>query len=246
MEPLQKERTAKMFELGLKWDGESFASHGINFHWTDIVCMDEEKFNSTVSQIEDILKSKPKNMKTKEMAMEMREREQQVPTVAKKSIYNIQGDYLRLMDAIEANEGELTKETEAELAITIEKLEEKAVSYGYCIRQFDFEIAQIVAEQERLNKIMIRKSKIKEVLKTRISEAMLHFNITKVQQNNLTLSFLKSEQLHIDEDAKIPKKYIKVKVTESIDKAGLKADTKSGAIKVEGIFIVENQNLQIK
>jgi hypothetical protein len=190
-------------------------------------------------------------MKTKDAFMSLREQEQSETTgtqtgVAKKSIYNIQGDYLRLMDEIENNEGELTDDTENRLAITQEQLEEKAVSYGYCIRQFDFEIEQIAAEQARLSKIMIRKSKIQTELKKRISEAMLCFNITKVQQNNLTLSFLKSEQLHIDDDAKIPKKYLKSKIVESVDKAGLKADTKSGAIKVEGIFIVENQNLQIK
>lgn len=185
---------------------------------------------------------------SKEMFQELRQAENEAPDYApaKKSIYNISGDYLRLMDEIENNEGELTEDTESRLAITIEELETKAVSYGYCIRQFDFEIEQIAAETARLSKIMVRKSKIQAELKKRISEAMLCFNITKVQQNNLTLSFLKSEQLHIDEDAKIPKKYLKSKIVESIDKAGLKADTKSGAIKVDGIFIVENQNLQIK
>jgi predicted acyltransferase (DUF342 family) len=167
-------------------------------------------------------------------------------TIPKKSIYNIHGDYMRLMDEIESNEGELTEDTEKRLAITMEELEEKAVSYGYCIRQFDFEIKHIQAEHDRLSKIMISKTKIQAALKTRIAEAMLHFNIEKVENNNLKLYFLKSEQLHIDDDAKIPKKYIKTKLVETIDKAGLKADTKSGAIKVEGIFIVENQNLQIK
>ncbi|MDB5144213.1 MAG: hypothetical protein JWQ66_2926 [Mucilaginibacter sp.] len=186
---------------------------------------------------------------SKEMFMDMRQEQTEaieyVPT--KKSIYNISSDYMRLMDEIESNEGELTEDTESRLAITIDELENKAVSYGYIIRQYDFEMEQIAVEIARLNKISKGKLRIQSDLKNRISEAMLHFNMPKIQKNNLTLSFRKSEQLMIDEGAKVPKKFIKIsEPVESVDKKALKEAVQSDEVKIEGIFILENQNLQIK
>lgn len=163
----------------------------------------------------------------------------------KKSIYNIREDYMRLMDEIEANEGELTEDTESRLTITRDELEEKCVSYGYVMRQFDFEISQINEEISRLSKIATQKAKIKENLKIRISDAMLGFNILKVQKNNLTISFRKSSVLIIDQGAHIPVEYIATKEVETIDKKALKEAIQGGQ-EFLGIFIQENQNLQIK
>lgn len=164
---------------------------------------------------------------------------------AKKSIYNIQEDYLRLMDEIEQAEGELSEELENRLTINQAELETKSVSYGYVIRQFDAEVDQINKEIERLTKLSSAKQKAQQGLKDRIKDAMLAHGITKIQQNNLTLSFRKSEQLIIDQGAHIPVEYISTKETEVIDKAGIKAAVKAG-VEFTGIFIQENQNLQIK
>lgn len=163
----------------------------------------------------------------------------------KRSIYNIKNDYLVLMAEIEANEGELTPENEIALTINREQLEEKAVNYGYVMRQYDFEISQIEAEIERLSKMATAKTKIKENLKTRISDAMLSFKVTKIEMNNLSLSFRKSEELIVAEGTKIPKAFIKKKIVETVDKKGMKEAIKAG-LKIKGAFISENQNLQIK
>ena len=37
-------RLNKMYELGLKYNGESFIYKDINFHWTDLLCMTDEDF----------------------------------------------------------------------------------------------------------------------------------------------------------------------------------------------------------
>jgi len=149
------------------------------------------------------------------------------------------------MDEIENNDGELTPDTEKQLAITLEELEDKVVSYGYIIRQFDFELEQIKEEKNRLDKIALAKTKIQAELKQRITDAMLHFQILKVQKNNLTLSFRRSEQLVIDEGAYVPPAYIKTKEVETVDKTALKEAVKNG-LELTGIYIHENQNLQIK
>ncbi|MCL6100999.1 MAG: hypothetical protein M1292_00690 [Bacteroidetes bacterium] len=39
-------RQEKMFELGLKWNGSEFSYKDINFHWTDLICMAKEEFES--------------------------------------------------------------------------------------------------------------------------------------------------------------------------------------------------------
>lgn len=40
----KNERLNKMFSLGLKYDGDSFIFRDINFHWTDLVCMNDDDF----------------------------------------------------------------------------------------------------------------------------------------------------------------------------------------------------------
>lgn len=184
-------------------------------------------------------------VKTKEMAMEMNHAEETGLQPIKKTIYNIKNDYLVLMAEIEANEGELTPENEVALTINREQLEEKAVNYGYVMRQYDFEVDQIKAEIDRLSKLMSAKTKIQQNLKDRISEAMLTFGVIKIQQNNLALSFRRSEALVIDEGAFVPPEYIHTKEVETVDKKALKEAIKEGK-EFTGIFIHENQNLQIK
>jgi hypothetical protein len=41
-------RRQAMYELGLRWDGQSFTFKDINFHWTDLVIMTSEEFHAAV------------------------------------------------------------------------------------------------------------------------------------------------------------------------------------------------------
>jgi len=168
-----------------------------------------------------------------------------LPVPRKKSIYSISYDHQLLMQEIEDNEGEITPEIGDKLAINEKELQEKAVSYGYVMKQYDFEVAQIKSEIERLTALSKSKEAIKEQLKTRISDAMQKYNIQKIDHANLKLSFLKSDQIIIDEGAKIPKQFIKVKIVTTTDQAGLKKAIKEGE-KFEGVRVMDKFNLQIK
>ncbi len=42
-------RMSKMFELGLRYDGQSFTYKDINFHWSDLICMTDEEFENAVA-----------------------------------------------------------------------------------------------------------------------------------------------------------------------------------------------------
>jgi hypothetical protein len=169
----------------------------------------------------------------------------EIVLVRKKSIYNLQSEYIDLMNQIEDNEGELTPELSAQLDITKEQLEDKATSYCYLTKQLDADTDQIDAEIKRLQALKSAKAKLQEELKNRVAEAMQRFGIEKIEKNNLKLSFRKSESLLIDDDAKVPNQFVKIKMTESVDKVKLKEYIQSGN-KINGILVITNQNLQIK
>ena len=57
--------------------------------------------------------------------------------------------------------------------------------------------------------------------------------------------FRKSESLEIDEGAHIPEEYLRFKEPD-IERAELKRALKSGAIHLDGVRIIENNNIQIK
>lgn len=58
------------------------------------------------------------------------------------------------------------------------------------------------------------------------------------------VAFRKSEQIHIEDHAKIPEEFLKYKEPD-IDKTALKKAVKGG-LELAGVSIVEKQNLQIK
>lgn len=164
----------------------------------------------------------------------------------KKSIYNIESEYLELMNEIEYNEGELTPELEERLAINKEDLERKSISYGYFIKTIDNDVVNIKAEIERLQRLQKREEKRAEALRERIKDAMLKHGVQKVSMNNLSLSFRKSKELIIEKTDHIPGTYKSYSTpTLIIDKKQLKSDVDSG-IEIEGVTVKEKQNLQIK
>jgi len=45
MTPKQDERLKKLYKLGLMFNGSALVYKDINFHWTDTLCMTDEKFD---------------------------------------------------------------------------------------------------------------------------------------------------------------------------------------------------------
>ncbi len=67
---------------------------------------------------------------------------------------------------------------------------------------------------------------------------------TSFESAKVKVSFRKSESLEISEDAVIPDEYLKFKAPD-VDKVELKKAVKAG-LHLNGVQIVENQNIQIK
>jgi hypothetical protein len=157
------------------------------------------------------------------------------------NLYNIKSEYLAISH--ELTEGELTPELEQALIITQENLQEKAINYGYVIKNFESEVDIIEEEIKRLN--ALKKARINAVdkLKNNISDAMQLFGIMEVKAPTFKMNFRKSESVEIYDG--LSQEYITEKVSYQPDKIAIKNAIKEGRT-VNGAALVTNFNLQIK
>ena len=159
------------------------------------------------------------------------------------NLFNIQQQYLSLANQL--SEGEVTPELEQELAINESQLQEKAVNYGYVIKQLGHEVNAVNEEIKRLTDIKKRNEKAIERMENAISNAMQLYGIEKVDSSFLKLSFRKSESVEIVNEAQLTPEYLTTKTTTAPNKTAIKEAIKQG-IEVEGAVLSTNFNLQIK
>lgn len=113
------------------------------------------------------------------------------------------------------------------------------------IKNLNSDIDALKAEEKALAERRKHKENKVESLKKYLSSSMQFAGMTKFESARCVLSFRKSSELVIDENAKISEEYINVKITEEPDKKALKEAIKNGAT-FEGVRVVEKQNIQIK
>lgn len=159
------------------------------------------------------------------------------------NLFNIQQQYLSI--AHQLSDGEVTPELEQELAINQEQLQEKAINYGYVIKQLGHEVNAVDIEIKRLQDIKKRNEKAIERMETAISNAMQLYGIEKVDSSFLKLSFRKSESVDVDDLSLLNDKFKVTKTTVTADKTKIKEAIKSGE-NVIGAVLSTNYNLQIK
>ena len=157
------------------------------------------------------------------------------------NLYNIKNEYLQI--AHKLTEGELTPELEQALIITQENLQEKAINYGYVIKNFESEVNIIEEEIKRLNALKKARQNAVDKLKTNISDAMQLFGILEVKAPTFKMNFRKSESVEIFEG--LDQEFITEKVSYQPDKIAIKNAIKEGRT-VNGAALVTNLNLQIK
>jgi hypothetical protein len=104
-------------------------------------------------------------------------------------------------------------------------------------------IDQAKKETDRITAIKKRAEKRITDIKAYLTPYVL--SKEKVTAGLYTLSIRTSKAVEITDEAKIPKQYMTVKVTESPDKTAIKKAIELGEA-VDGANIVENKNLQIK
>lgn len=159
------------------------------------------------------------------------------------NLFNIQKEYLALAEQL--SEGELTPELEKALIINEIELKEKAINYGYVIKQLSHEVTAVDTEIKRLQDIKKRSEKAIERMEEAISKAMQMYGIEKIDSSFLKLFFRKSESVEIVSITQIAPEFLTVKTTTSPDKGAIKESLKRGDV-VEGAVLINSLNLQIK
>jgi hypothetical protein len=161
------------------------------------------------------------------------------------NIYQIEQEYLSLANQLIESGGECSPELELQLTINQDQLEQKARGYGFVVKQLESEVLIIDAEIKRLGELRKARLKTIERLETTVSNAMQLYQIQKLETPTLKITFRKSESVEIDNEAEIPKQFIKAKTTYTIDKVAIKEAIKKGEL-ISGARLQVNQNIQIK
>jgi len=161
------------------------------------------------------------------------------------NIYNIEKKYLELADAIIDQDGVPTPEQETALALNREELEIKAVNYGYVMKRAQDEADAIDQEIKRLYEMKQSRQKLISRIKETVAEAMILYDIEKIEMRNLKISFRASTSVEITDIMQIPDQYKREKIEVSISKAEIGKDLKAG-VDVPGAYLSTNKNIQFK
>ena len=161
------------------------------------------------------------------------------------NLFNIQHEYLLLINQIIENGGEVTPQQELNLQITRDQLQDKGTNYAFVIKKLDAECDIIEAEIKRLSELKKVRQNACERLKSNISHAMHTFEVDKIESPLIKLSFRKSQSVNVADVNSLPNEFKTIKVTEQADKMKIKQALLNGEV-IEGCEIINSQNLQIK
>lgn len=159
------------------------------------------------------------------------------------SLYQMTSEQRYINTLLEESDGELTPELEEALVISQSNMVSKAQNYVYAIKEYEAMEKRCAEEIQRLQAIKKRTEKIQDRLKVALLTAMEVYGFEKVQLDTHALSTRKSTTVVIDDETQIPDGFIKV--TTSVDKAGVKAALKAGQ-PISGAHLQQNTSLQIR
>lgn len=168
------------------------------------------------------------------------------------NLYEIDSNIIELLEngfnaaCIDEETGEID---EAKANEYLESLQldrkEKIENIAVYIKTLDSEAAAIKSEEKRLKERREAKERKAERLRDYLKTSMLMFDEKKFETARVALSFRASKTVIVSDIELLDKAYIKEKVEYSADKTAIKKAIESGAA-VNGAYIEENQNLQIK
>jgi hypothetical protein len=161
----------------------------------------------------------------------------------KQNLFNIESEYIQLMDQIQEAEGEITEELAEALKINEGQKDGKSIAYLSVITQHDSDIEMAKNVIKNAQAFIKTKEAVKERLKERLLECVLLYGEYKVGIH--TFGTRKSSSIDVEDVNALPKQYKVVKVTEQADKKALKEALKRGET-IEGVELVSKLNLNIK
>jgi hypothetical protein len=159
------------------------------------------------------------------------------------TMYDISNKYIELSNIVENLEGELTIETEYELAINEGERDDKSLAYYDRINMWQsFLDNQVDVEIERLTDIKRRKQKAIDILKANLLNAVELFGDFEV--GLVKFSTRISEQVICEDVNLLPKEFKTTKVTETANKKEIKKALKLGQ-EIKNTYIRQVNNLKI-
>jgi hypothetical protein len=158
-------------------------------------------------------------------------------------LYHIHQSHRQLLLQIEENGGELSHEAETALKGLQIGLNENLASLAYTVKELEDKALLVDNEIKRLNGLKKSYLNNAEYFKTYIDTVMKETGLTKVEENNIRLSYRRSTAVEIIDAEALDTRYLNTVVTPN--KTAIKAAIEAGEL-VRGAEIVERQNLQIK
>lgn len=159
-------------------------------------------------------------------------------------LYNIQYEYQQLLGKIDEADGEITEEIDKALQFNEQRLQEEGINVGMMIKALGCWTDDIYEELNRLNCLLDKAQKSKDLLKNRLSGAMQQFGIERLSSPTLTISFRKSEAVEITDEGAIPAEFL-IQPPAYPGKTRIKDAIKEG-IAVPGAELVQRNNIQIR
>lgn len=164
------------------------------------------------------------------------------------TLYEIDYNLYQLLEnemVVDEETGEIIFE-ESDIDNLLLSRDQKLENTACYIKNLMSDIDQIKSEEKSLKERRQTKEKKVERLKSYLANSMLLFGDKKFETPRVALSFRKSKQVEIEPNAHLPQEYVKVKVEESPDKTKLKDAILKQGIVIDGVKVVEKENLQLK
>ena len=163
------------------------------------------------------------------------------------SLYNIDAAVMTVLEdglVFDEETGEVIFDADNLDALETER-NAKLEAVALFVKSLEAEAAAMREEERKLAERRGRNERKAERLRKYISDSMQRFGDTKLETARVSLGFRRSESVEVVDQAALPVEFVKIKMTETADKAAIKKALKSGQ-QVEGAALVENKNLQIK
>lgn len=162
-----------------------------------------------------------------------------------KSIYQINQEYLHLVDTLIEAGGEVTPETEKALAVNKEEVLEKGSAYGFIVKEIEGDIEKIESEIKRLQQQKKYRENAVTRLKDTLANAMKLHEIPEIKSPLMKIGFRKSQAVEVSNIDLIPNHLKKAKIEWQADKKAIKEAIEKGE-EVPGAVLKTNQNLSIQ
>ncbi len=148
-----------------------------------------------------------------------------------KTLQQIVGDELSFIAQLIENNGEITEEMEASMALGEENLPQKIDDYAYRIDRLALEVSSLDKRKKEIEGIIKNLKNSQSWLKENMKSSMLALKKDRADGNDFyfKLSSLKPK-VNIENDAEIPAIYMKEKIEAVINIDLLKEDLTKGTI----------------